>query len=46
MGDTERMRSMLKNYALINALKYGGKANPKAVAGMAFSEDASLKSQA
>jgi glutamyl-tRNA synthetase len=46
MGDNEKARTAVRNYALINALKYGGKANPKAVAGMAFSEDATLKAQA
>ncbi|MDD1776350.1 MAG: glutamate--tRNA ligase [Candidatus Methanomethylicus sp.] len=46
MGENDHLRNLLRNYALVNALKYGGKANPKAVAGMALSEDASLKSMA
>lgn len=45
MGE-EALRAKIRGYALVNALKFGGKANPKAVAGMAFSEDPSLKPRA
>jgi len=41
--ETERIRLLLRKHALVNALRYGGKANPKAVAGKAFSEDPALK---
>jgi glutamyl-tRNA synthetase len=44
--DLERIRGILKKYALLNALKYGGKANPKAVAGKVFSEDSTAKEHA
>jgi glutamyl-tRNA synthetase len=43
MADPEAIRAALLRHALSNAIKYGGKANPNAVAGMAFSEDPSLK---
>jgi glutamyl-tRNA synthetase len=42
-GDTERIRDSLRRHALLNALKFGGKANPRAVAGKVFSEDPTLK---
>lgn len=41
-----RIRKLLMNHALLNAVKYGGKANPKAVAGKAFAEEPALKSRA
>jgi len=44
--DDDRIRKLLRNHALLNALKYGGKANPKAVAGKAFAEEPALKSRA
>jgi glutamyl-tRNA synthetase len=44
--DLERIRDMLNKYALLNALKYGGKANSKAVAGKVFSEDPTAKEHA
>lgn len=40
------MRESLKKHALANAIKFGGKANQKAVAGKAFSEDPALKERA
>ncbi len=43
MTDPEAIRAALVKHALSNAIKYGGKANPNAIAGMAFSEDPSLK---
>lgn len=45
-GSTEKIRERLRHYALLNAVKFGGKANPKAVAGKLFSEDPSLRSDA
>jgi glutamyl-tRNA synthetase len=44
--DLERIRNTLKKCALLNALKYGGKANSKAVAGKVFSEDPTAKEHA
>lgn len=41
-----RIRESLRRYALLNALRFGGKANSKAVAGKLFSEDTSLKGRA
>jgi glutamyl-tRNA synthetase len=48
MGDKDlaQIRELLKRHALLNAVKFGGKANPRAVAGKAFSEDQSLKALA
>jgi glutamyl-tRNA synthetase len=48
MGDEDlaQIRELLKRHALLNAVKFGGKANPRAVAGKAFSEDQSLKALA
>ncbi len=46
MADSESIRAILVKHALSNAIKYGGKANPNAVAGMALSEDPSLKANA
>jgi glutamyl-tRNA synthetase len=40
------LRESLRRHAIVNAIKFGGKANPKAVAGMAFSEDPALKGRA
>jgi glutamyl-tRNA synthetase len=40
------LRESLRKHAIANAIKFGGKANPKAVAGKAFSEDPSLKEKA
>jgi glutamyl-tRNA synthetase len=42
----DALRESLRRYAIANAIKFGGKANPKAVAGKAFSEDPSLKERA
>lgn len=42
----DRVRALLRRHAIANAMKFGGKANPKAVAGKAFSEDPSLKCRA
>jgi len=44
--DLVQIRELLKRHALLNAVKFGGKANPRAVAGKAFSEDLSLKALA
>jgi len=42
----DNIRESLRRHAIANAMKFGGKANPKAVAGKAFSEDPSLKARA
>lgn len=44
--DQESLKELLKKHAIANAIKFGGKANPKAVAGKAFSEDPRLKEKA
>lgn len=44
--DQEPLKESLRKHAIANAIKFGGKANPKAVAGRAFSEDPSLKGKA
>ncbi len=40
------LKNIITKYALQNALKYGGKANPGAVIGKVFAENPDLKSQA
>ena len=45
-SDAAHIRELLKRHAILNALRFGGKANPKAVAGKLFSEDPSLKDRA
>ncbi|MDI9609630.1 MAG: glutamate--tRNA ligase family protein, partial [Candidatus Verstraetearchaeota archaeon] len=45
-SEEDRIRKLLRNHALLNAVKYGGKANPKAVAGKVFAEEPALKSRA
>jgi glutamyl-tRNA synthetase len=40
------IRESLRRHALLNALRFGGKADPKAVAGKLFSEDNSLNGRA
>jgi glutamyl-tRNA synthetase len=44
--DLDQIRELLKRHALLNAVKFGGKANQRAVVGKAFSEDQSLKALA
>jgi len=46
MADQDAIRAALLRHAVSNAIKYGGKANPNAVAGMAFAEDPSLRENA
>ncbi|MGQ9759120.1 MAG: glutamate--tRNA ligase [Candidatus Methanomethylicaceae archaeon] len=41
--NTEEIKTMLKRHAILNALKYDGKANVKAVVGKVLSENPSLK---
>lgn len=42
----DALRESLRRHAIANAMKFGGMANPKAVAGKAISEEPSLKAQA
>jgi glutamyl-tRNA synthetase len=44
--DQESLKESLRKHAIANAMKFGGKANPKAIAGKAFSEDPTLKDKA
>ena len=44
--DLQPIREIIRRHALLNAIRFGGKANPQAVAGKAFSEDPTLRTMA